>query len=185
MTPFRSRARGFTLVELMVVVAIIGILASVAVPSFQKFALRARVSERRTVMALIKRGVEDMYATAGHLTDRRGNPIDFIFAEPNPVGTPSPTKRPFNARLSGWDTIAGSEQFITGNLYYQYYWFAFDFVGGSQYLFLQATGDLDGDGRTSTKSAWYLRQNGSYVTYPGWIYPPDGQEDDQSSDRTF
>lgn len=45
--------KGFSLIELMVVVAIIGILASIAVPNFQRFQRRARQSEARTQLGAL------------------------------------------------------------------------------------------------------------------------------------
>lgn len=50
--------RGFTLLELMVVVAIIGIVASIAVPSFLRYQLRARFAELRTNVNAIHKGQE-------------------------------------------------------------------------------------------------------------------------------
>lgn len=60
----RRRAIGFTLIELIVTVAILGVLASVAMPLAQMTALRAKESELRTALRTLRNGI-DAYKAAG------------------------------------------------------------------------------------------------------------------------
>ncbi len=60
--------KGFTLIELMIVVAIIGILAAVALPAYQDYTKRAKMTEVINFMAAGKTGVSEAYANSNSLT---------------------------------------------------------------------------------------------------------------------
>jgi type II secretory pathway pseudopilin PulG len=154
----------------MVVVAIIGILASVAIPSFNKLLLRAKTAERTVVMRTIVRNIQDLYVQNGSI------PGGFILGNYNPAWPPTSERRVLDRTQAGWKTVFRPGDEIEGAVYYTYYFWVLDVPGLSQ-IFVRAVGDLDGDGTQAFKDMWYTRTNGIYLLSSEW--PPEGAEETQ------
>ena len=57
--------RGFTLIELMIVVAIVGVLAAIAIPAYRDYVKRARMSEVLSAISAISMGASEYYSVLG------------------------------------------------------------------------------------------------------------------------
>lgn len=108
----KKTQQGFTLIELMIVVAIIGILAAIAIPAYQNYTLRAKFSEVVNATSPYKTAVE-MCVQDG--TCIAGGAISGIVMGTNGFpNVPTATKYMNNIAVSGAGVIVATPQAVEG-----------------------------------------------------------------------
>ncbi len=155
-----TEEKGFTLIELMIVVAIIGVLASIAIPAFIKYVNQSKTTEVAPNLKAIADGAATYY-TAEHYTpqglplaERQFPTTTSAFADTTasrvPANLTKGTKHP--TAPSDWNTnpwIGLKFQMIKPH-YYRYRYFATNSgSAGVDRFSSRAEGDLDADGASS------------------------------------
>ena len=128
-----KRREGFTLIELMIVVAIIGILAAIAIPNFLRFQLRSKTGEAKTNLAAIRTAEEGYFSEYSVYVSQPA---------PWPGAAPNNTKQRWLPG-SAFDTLGWSPE---GEVFFMYGVFNPGPGVNAGAFTAAAEGDLDADG---------------------------------------
>lgn len=145
-----KRQRGFTLVELMIVVVVLGVLAAIAIPTFIKYVKNSKTSEAKENLAYLFRSSVTYFAQ--ERVDKT-NPYSadpgrqFPVSEgPNPSSPPRATKTTVTWDAPTWQAL----KFAIADPHYYSYQYVSSGSGTTASFTAIAYGDLDGDTVLST-----------------------------------
>ncbi len=154
----QKRAGGFTLIELMIVVAIIGILAAVAIPAFVKYIRKAKTVEATEGLDKLKAGAKsyfqaDHYDSAGDLLPKQfpGTSTALVTPTANDCCGGSTPKCEASSEVTAWNVpVWRSLQFQQSDDHYFWWSWAGDSSNTSSVFTADANGNLDCDSDYST-----------------------------------
>jgi type IV pilus assembly protein PilA len=153
-----ARRGGFTLIELMIVVAIIGILAAIAIPNFLRFQLKAKSSEGKTNLAAIRTAQESYFAEYGL----------YISSNLSPPSHTRNVKANFTHAIAnlGFDRVGWSPE---GDVFFNY---ATGVATNSDGFLASAAADIDAD---ATQQVWgYHKPDGAAADVAGKAHTSTG-----------
>ncbi len=149
--------RGFTLIELMLVVAILSILATVSIPAFRTMSFKAKAAERGSVLHGLRNSIATYWAKDGTF----GGGTTTAPWNPGLPATPADAmgRRVFNPMAAVWSKL---DLNVEGALFYSYR-FTTDESGTPYFYTIEVQGDIDGNGEDYYRMyEWDQDSTGAY-----------------------